>query len=347
MFDPGAHMHQLSTGRRMFVRQLHSLEICAGAGGQALGLEHAGFEHDACVEIEPAPCDTLRLNRPQWNVLQTDVRNISRRHFHGVDLVAGGVPCPPFSVAGRQLGEQDDRNLFPVALRLIEEAAPTAVILESVPGLATARFAMYREGVRKTLTGLGYTVFWQALNACNFGVPQLRPRFVLVALKGDAAERFVWPHPVGSPPTVGHALADLMGARGWTGAAAWVTRAHGTGPTLVGGSKLHGGPDLGPSRAKLAWRALGVNGGGIADLAPDASFPADGLPKLTVRMAACVQGFPDSWAISGKKTSAYRQIGNAFPSPVAAAVGNAVRQAIHGKTSERVHKRERVLLTLG
>ena len=118
----------------MFVRQLHSLEICAGAGGQALGLEHAGFEHDACVEIEPAACDTLRLNRPQWNVLQTDVRNISGRHFHGVDLVAGGVPCPPFSVAGRQFGEQDDRNLFPVALRLIEEAAPTAVILESVPG---------------------------------------------------------------------------------------------------------------------------------------------------------------------------------------------------------------------
>ncbi len=306
VLDRGAHMHQLSTGRRMFVRQLHSLEICAGAGGQALGLEQAGFEHDACVEIEPAACDTLRLNRPRWNVLQTDVRELSGRDYRGIDLFAGGVPCPPFSVAGRQLGADDDRDLFPVALRIVEDARPTAVILENVPGLATARFTEYRERVRKTLSGLGYTVFWQALNACNFGVPQLRPRFVLVALKGRAAERFAWPHPVGSPPTVGYAPADLMGARGWTGAAAWVMRAHGIGPTLVGGSKLHGGPDLGRSRAKLAWRALGVNGGGIADLAPDASFPADGLPKLTVRMAARVQGFPDSWAISGKKTAAYR-----------------------------------------
>ena len=323
---------------------LHSLEICAGAGGQALGIECAGFEHVAAVEIEPAACATLSLNRPHWNVLNTDIRQLSGRDYRGVDLFAGGVPCPPFSVAGRQLGENDERDLFPVALQIVQDARPRAIILENVPGLATAKFSEYREKIQSKLSRLGYSIFWQPLNACNFGVPQLRPRFVLVALRGAAAGRFEWPNPVGSPPTVGEALHDLMAARGWKGAAAWASRANAIGPTIVGGSKLHGGPDLGPSRAKAAWGLLGVNGGGIADLAPDSDFPIDGLPKLTIRMAARIQGFPDSWQISGRKTAAYRQVGNAFPPPVAEAVGRAVRAAIVGatirpaKTSERRKK---------
>ncbi|MCO4098992.1 DNA cytosine methyltransferase [Gemmatimonas sp.] len=323
---------------------LQSLEICAGAGGQALGIERAGFEHVAAVEIESVACETLSLNRPKWNVLNRDVRGLSGSDYRGVDLFAGGVPCPPFSVAGRQLGENDERDLFPVALQIVEDAKPRAVILENVPGLATARFSDYREKVYARLSRLGYTVFWQPLNACNFGVPQLRPRFVLVALRGTAAKRFVWPNPIGSPPTVGEALHDLMAARGWKGASAWVERANAIGPTLVGGSKLHGGPDLGPSRAKAAWSLLGVNGGGIADAAPDSDFPIDGVPKLTVRMAARIQGFPDSWQISGRKTAAYRQIGNAFPPPVAEAVGRSVRAAIVGSTIRAEKASERRLL---
>jgi DNA (cytosine-5)-methyltransferase 1 len=322
---------------------LHSLEICAGAGGQALGIECAGFDHVAAVEIEAAACATLTLNRPHWNVLNSDVRNLSGRDYRGVDLFAGGVPCPPFSVAGRQLGENDERDLFPVALQIVEDAKPRAVILENVPGLATAKFSDYRERVHGRLSRLGYTVFWQPLNACNFGVPQLRPRFVLVALRGMAAKRFVWPNPTGSPPTVGEALGDLMAARGWKGATAWADRANAIGPTLVGGSKLHGGPDLGPSRAKAAWSLLGVNGGGIADLAPDSEFAFDGTPKLTIRMAARIQGFPDSWEIAGRKTAAYRQIGNAFPPPVAEAVGRSVRAAIVGAALQSQNSAKRLL----
>jgi len=85
-----------------------SVEICAGAGGQSLGLERAGFEHDALVEIDDACCATLRTNRPQWNVLHGDVTRFDGRPYPGVDLLAGGVPCPPFSVAGKQLGAKDD-----------------------------------------------------------------------------------------------------------------------------------------------------------------------------------------------------------------------------------------------
>ena len=309
---------------------LQSLEICAGAGGQALGLERAGFAHEAAIEIESIACATLRRNRPDWTVLNQDVRDLNGRDYHGIDLLAGGVPCPPFSVASRQLGAADERDLFPTAIALVKASEPRAVILENVPGLASARFAPYRAGVRAKLEKLGYVVHWRLANASDVGVPQLRPRFVLVALRPEAARFFVWPTAKVVPLTVGQALKDLMAAGGWRGSDAWVARANAIAPTLVGGSKLHGGPDLGPTRAKQAWRALGVNGMGIADTPPDEAFPVDGNPKLTIRMAARIQGFPDSWAIEGKKTAAYRQVGNAFPPPVAQSIGLAVHNAILG-----------------
>ena len=109
---------------------LKSIEICAGAGGQALGLEQAGFEHVALIEIEPAACATLHLNRPKWNVIEGDVHDFSAANYRGeIDLLAGGVPCPPFSVAGKQLGSDDERDLFPEALRLVKECDPRAVML--------------------------------------------------------------------------------------------------------------------------------------------------------------------------------------------------------------------------
>ena len=314
----------------MGVSSLTSLEFCAGAGGQALGLEFAGFAHAAAVEIDISACATLRENRPEWNVINNDIREVSGHAYSGVALLAAGVPCPPFSIAGRQLGADDSRDLFPTALRLVAEAKPEAVLLENVPGLATARFAEYRRQLSEKLHALGYQVFSQVLNACNYGVPQLRPRFILVALRGKAASRFAWPAPAGAPPSVGNTLVDLMSSRHWPGAQAWASKAGGVAPTLVGGSKLHGGPDLGPTRARKAWMDLGVDGRSVADAPPPADYPLDGNPRLTVQMAARIQGFPDEWVFCGKKTAAYRQVGNAFPPPVAAAVGSAISRALHG-----------------
>ena len=114
------------------------LELCAGGGGQALGLEAAGFDCAAAVEIDSHSCSTLRLNRPKWRVIQSDIREVNGRDFRGIDLLAGGVPCPPFSIAGKQLGRDDERDLFPEALRIIEESRPPAILLEKVPGLASA-----------------------------------------------------------------------------------------------------------------------------------------------------------------------------------------------------------------
>ncbi len=313
---------------------LTSLELCAGAGGQALGLEMAGFDHAALVEIEPPACSTLRLNRPSWNVVEGDLRLFKGDAYKGVDLVAGGVPCPPFSVAGKQLGAQDERDLFPEALRLVDECRPQAVMLENVRGLLDAVFDDYRNKVEENLKKLGYTPGWKLLNASDYGVSQLRPRVVFVGIRKDLASGFSWPvlQPT-EPPTVGALLHDLMGANGWIGADRWREQANAIAPTLVGGSKKHGGPDLGPTRAKRAWAAIGVDGMGLVDEAPAQDFV--GMPRLTPRMTARIQGFPDEWAFFGRKTAAYRQIGNAFPPPVAAAVARQIRAALSVK---RIHK---------
>lgn len=310
---------------------LSVLELCAGGGGQALGLEGAGFEHAGVVEIEGQYCNTLRRNRPHWNVLQMDLRNLSTKAFNGIDLIAAGVPCPPFSIAGLQLGADDDRDMFPSALELVRQISPRAVLFENVPGLASAKFEKYRSNLMASLRRMGYQPDWQVLNASDFGVPQLRPRFVLVALRPIDAEHFCWPTARISPNSVGTTLVDLMGENGWKKAEEWARNANHIAPTLVGGSKKHGGPDLGPTRAKAQWRSLGVDGMGIADSAPEPAFPEEKAPRLTIRMVARIQSFPDHWEFIGGKTAAYRQIGNAFPPLVAQAVGSSIVSALNRK----------------
>src|SRR5215831_4803303 len=145
--------------------ELTCLEICAGAGGQALGLEQAGFQHTAAVEIDPDACATLRLNRPGWKIVEQDVHHFDGRPHRGVSLLAGGVPCPPFSIAGKQLGADDERDLFPQALRLIEESGPRAVLLENVRGLGTRRFEDYRAQVLGRLRALGFQAWWDLVHA--------------------------------------------------------------------------------------------------------------------------------------------------------------------------------------
>jgi DNA (cytosine-5)-methyltransferase 1 len=319
------------------MRKLESIEFCAGAGGQALGLERAGFEHRLLVDNDPHCCQTLRTNRPDWNVQLCGMETISELPFRNIDLFAAGLPCPPFSVAGKQLGERDERNLFEDALRLIAAVSPKFVLIENVRGFLDPIFSDYRETLKSRFKSLGYSIDWRLLHASDFGVPQLRPRVAIVAGRTEYWANFLFPIPTDqAAKTVGNVLHDLMASNNWPGADEWVQKANEIAPTIVGGSKKHGGPDLGPSRARRAWERLGVNASSIAENAPATDFI--GLPRLTNRMVARLQGFPDSWAFSGKKTNAYRQIGNAFPPPVAEALGRQLAKAIFateaGMTSE-------------
>jgi DNA (cytosine-5)-methyltransferase 1 len=277
-------------------------------------------------------------------VIQEDIRTFDASPYHGVDLVAAGVPCPPFSMAGKQLGSEDERDLFPAALRIVEAVRPRAVMLENVRGLASERFASYRASLKESLRALGYESEGRLLNASGFGVPQLRPRYVIVGLQKADFLRFAWPAESSVEVSVGEAIGDLMGACGWPGTAAWVERANRVAPTLVGGSRKHGGPDLGPTRARKQWAELGVDGIGVAAAAPGSEDSEDATPRLTVRMAARLQGFPDSWQFAGGKTAAYRQVGNAFPPPVAQAVANAIRAAAEGHVPIELPRRQLQLL---
>lgn len=308
------------------MKTLSVLELCAGAGGQALGFEQAGFDHVGLVELDPHACKTLRFNRPDWNVIEEDLNTFDATPYCGrVDVVAAGLPCPPFSKAGKQLGKLDERNLFPAALRIISEVQPRAIIIENVRGILDAVFEDYRTFIAGQLPN--YWTDWRLLNACDYGVPQLRPRVNFVAVCKGLEHSFQWPDTSREQaPTVGESLYTLMSANGWRRAKAWKNGASEIAPTLVGGSKKHGGPDLGPTRAKQAWASLGVDGMGIANDAPADDFV--GMPRLTVKMAAKIQGFPEEWEFAGGKTAAYRQVGNAFPPPVARAVATEVRRCL-------------------
>ncbi|HEU0132212.1 MAG TPA: DNA (cytosine-5-)-methyltransferase [Mycobacteriales bacterium] len=323
------------------------VEICAGAGGQSLGLHLAGFRHRLAVELDATAAQTLALNLARLHedpdiacdhapdiVRVGDVADPDVWHpedYEGVDLLAGGVPCPPFSVAGKQLGAADERDLFAWAVELAGRVRPRAVMLENVRGLASPRFAGYRQAIADRLHELGYWSEWRMLQAADFGVPQLRPRFVLIALRPEVAPYWSWPEEERTDLTVGEVLLDLVSAGGWSGAADWATRrATGIAPTIVGGSKKHGGPDLGPTRAKRAWAELGVDAHGIADAPPPRTAPKSHLPRLTTDMVARLQGWYGGeyrWDFVGRKTSVYRQIGNAFPPPVARALGVQLRRA--------------------
>lgn len=305
-----------------------SVEVCAGAGGQAVGLDRAGFDHWACVEIDKAACETLRANKPHWQVIEKDLRLWEPdESLVGVDLLAGGVPCPPFSIAGAQLGRADDRDLFPEMVRLADELNPRAIMIENVRGLLGRKFEGYRADILADFKELGYELCgWELLDAADFGVPQTRPRALLVLAQPEVAIHFRWPTPNARRKTVGQVLKREMARGGWEGAAEWAKRANGVAPALVGGSKLHGGADLGPSRAKAAWRVLGVDGLALADAPPPPGHT--GMPRLTVEMAALIQGFPRDWKFQGRKTAAYRQVGNAFPPLVAEAVGRSLVGAL-------------------
>ncbi|WP_155054713.1 DNA cytosine methyltransferase [Streptomyces blattellae] len=395
--------------RPQFTTPLTSIEICAGAGGQAVGLHNAGFDHLAFVEWDQHAVSTLSANVGRWpgwtpqkaqaltpmdvkEFLTSDACKALKFQGETVDLFAGGVPCPPFSLAGKRLGEDDERDLFPAALTIIEELSPKAVMIENVRGMLEPPevFLEYRAKILDRLRRAGYTVpnvdtslspsaqdlemrrVWRRLDAKDFGVPQLRPRAILVAIREDLSQpgvnEFCWPLGIkGDEATVAESLRRTMRERclpywdknelgkpakpkertgedvynDWLDAARKSAAAgRGVAPTLVGGSRKHGGADLGPTRAKRAWAAMGVDAMGVANDPKECDperdlFRANG-PMLTVEQAAIIQGFPRNWRFKGKKTARYRQVGNAFPPPVAEAVGRAIAAVLRPEHREEL-----------
>ena len=307
---------------------LSAIELCAGAGGLSSGLEQAGFNPEILIDNDHHACVTLRLNRPQWNTVEVGLKSIDLSGWKGVDLISGGLPCPPYSIAGLQRGADDERDLFPRMLEIARQVQPRAILIENVRGLMTAKFSDIRNEMSANLAKMNFRTYWAMLNAADYATPQNRYRVFLVALRNDVSKELAWPFPTSKRKvTVGASIGDLMAEDGWKHASSWIRQANRVAPTIVGGSKKHGGPDLGPTRARKEWAQMNVDGLGIANHAPVADF--EGHPRLTARMVARIQGFPDDWQFFGAKTHQCRQIGNALPPPLATAVAVSVAACLH------------------
>ncbi|WP_457090598.1 DNA cytosine methyltransferase [Microvirga sp. P5_D2] len=320
--------------KRIFVDQpLTALEVCAGAGGQAIGIERAGFRHVALVERDPDACRTLRANLPGANVVEQDLLAFDASPYHDVDLFCGGVPCQPFSQAGKMRGPDDERDLFMEAIRIIEQTRPRAILLENVRGLLYERFDAYRLDILEQLKRLGYDAQWQSLNASHFGVPQARVRSFLVGFRDKAMQRFVWPMPdpryVETPWTISAALYSMVAARDWKGIEKWAEKAHVVASTIIGGSTRKQGMDLGQRKSQIVWADKGVNGKTIANCAPGPDDDEENV-TLTLSMLAYLQDFPGGWQFQGSRQAIFRQIANGLPSTVALHLGCAIRSTLTG-----------------
>ncbi|WP_405480925.1 DNA cytosine methyltransferase [Streptomyces sp. NBC_00009] len=318
---------------------LRSVDVCAGAGGLAVGLEQAGFEPVLLLDDNPVACETLRMNRPRWKVLQENLLDFDpaeHQETYDVDLLSAGPPRVKSNATVARTETHEEQRLLEAAVLLTHAIQPRALLIENVPGLVDApEFVTVRDFIHKELEHLGYRFEWFVLNAADFGVPQDRKQGVLVALKKRYFDAFRKPTPtVQEHVPVGRALRRSMAARGWRDADRWAAQALCVAPTLVGGSDNRGGADLGPTGTKKAWARIGVNGGTVADEVPEADFVWDpglgtpGLVKITDAQAALLQAFPEDWRFAGRKTARYRQIGHASPPPVGEALGHAVRRAL-------------------
>lgn len=326
-----------------------AIDLFAGAGGLSLGLKMAGWDVQVALEINPDAINTHRTNMPEVRHLCDDVRDVDFAEFNGFGLVAGGPPCQPFSVSGKQLGMNDLRDMVPQFVRAVKEAQPTAFMMENVHGLTTAKFRPYLESKIDELSALGYDVHWKVLNAADYGVPQNRLRLFVVGVPKGAPFAFPEPthgtHSVDKVPyaSVRKAIQDAPADTPNNAKVVYCKNPilrkspyagmllNGKGrplnldgpshtiPASAGGNRTH---IVDPNGELKAYHQHLVSGG-----APRVG-EVPGCRRLTVRESARIQTFPDWFQFTGQRSRQYCQVGNAVPPLLAKAVGEALRLAL-------------------
>lgn len=312
------------------------VSLFSGGGGLDLGFEAAGFEPAVCLDHDPVACETLKHNRPEWNVVCDDIRNFDARPYAGADVVVGGPPCQGFSAAGKG-DPSDPRNfLWAEYMRVVEEVQPRAIMLENVSALTHKRNGDHLTGIMAALEAQGYDFAYRVLNAADYGVPQARRRLIVIGTREGVAS-LPEPTAAGSPVTVQEAIGDLVD-RPADPAINHVPNKHAEhvaarwenlGPGEVDPNYRRARLD--PSKPSLTIRAgggYGPKGDHLAGFHPPI-HPT--LPRqLTVREAARIQSFPDDWFLCGPKTIQGRQIGNAVPVKLGEAIGRHVAHLLVG-----------------
>ena len=315
---------------------LRALSLFAGGGGLDVGFERAGFEHIASFDVMEICGATLRRNRPQWRVLcgsSGDVAKADWSAYKGrVDLIHGGPPCQPFSIAGKQNGNKDDRDMWPAFIRAVLTLLPEAFVAENVPGLLSPKFRQYvDEVILAPLTPHYHIATFKAV-ASDFGVPQMRKRVIFVGFRSPhAASCYDIPEPTHFPQdSLFYFDQYTMGARVALGLEnigfdcfAPTLRSGFTGPrksTSVLNSKA----------SQKVWEELRIWPNGVQKSREDAiRFPPEnGHFRLSVQDCALLQGFPDDWVFQGATYQMLGQIGNSVCPPVGYAIAKSVSKAL-------------------
>lgn len=342
LFSPTEHEHEIKPNR-----DFNSIELFAGAGGLAIGLEEAGIKCLALNEYDHWACETLRKNRPDWNVIEDDIKNVSFSNLKGeVDIVTGGFPCQAFSYAGKKLGLNDARGtLFYEFARVVQETNPAICVGENVRGLLTHEEGKTIEGMISILDEIGYNVITPRIfKTIFYKVPQKRERVLIVGIRKDLNQHiFEFPQPFKKVYTLKDALKkgelyscdvpessgskypkskkdilDLVPEGGY-----WRDLPIEIQKQYMGGSFYLGGGKTGMAR-RMSWAEPSLTlTCSPAQKQTERCHPEETRP-FTVREYARIQTFPDNWAFSGSVSQQYKQIGNAVPVNFAKEVGNSI-----------------------
>ena len=329
------------------------IELFAGAGGLALGLEQAGFEEVALVEIDETACNTLKLNRPNWNVINDDIVEVSKKDLlkefnlkeGELDLISGGYPCQSFSYAGKKLGLDDVRGtMFYYYAEFIKQLKPKMFFAENVKGLTTHDGGKTIETMINVFEELGYKVEWKVLNAWDYGVAEKRQRVVIIGIRKDLTDKVKFEYPIpheykpvlrdvlqNVPDSVGakypekkKKVFDLVPPGGY-----WRDLPEDVAKDYMKTCYYMGGGRTGIAR-RLSWDEPSLT----LTCSPmmkqtDRCHPDESRP-FTTREYARIQSFPDDWNFAGKMNDIYKQIGNAVPVNLAKCVGESIMGALNG-----------------
>lgn len=326
-------------------RQYTCVELFAGAGGLALGLEEAGFEDVGLIEWDKYACDTLRLNRPKWNVIQGDVVEIAESGIRNyidkdveVDLLSGGYPCQAFSYAGKKLGLEDVRGtMFYYYAKILEDLKPKVFLAENVRGLVSHDNGKTLQTMIDVFTEIGYNVRYEILKAVNYDVAQKRERVIIIGTRKDLPQiDFKFPKPFDYIPTLRDALKDVPESEGAKypdkkkqvldlvpPGGCWIDLPEEIAKDYMGKSYYSGGGKRGMAR-RISWDEPCLTlTCSPAQKQTERCHPDETRP-FTTREYARIQSFPDEWMFSGSMSQVYKQIGNAVPVKLGKAVGLSI-----------------------
>ncbi|MCM1324949.1 MAG: DNA cytosine methyltransferase [Acetobacter sp.] len=330
-----------------------SIELFSGAGGLALGLERAGFEHVGLVDNYADACDTLKKNRPKWNVICDDIANVTTRNLQELfnlksgelDVLSGGAPCQSFSYAGKRLGLEDTRGtLFYHYAIFLKQLQPKMFLFENVKGLLTHDGGKTYKTILEVFKEAGYSVQYKVLNAWDYGVAQKRERLITIGIRNDLQDKikFEFPKPHDYKPVLRDILKDVPKSDGVL---------YGEKKQAIFELVPAGGywRDIDPEIAKDYMKSCWNMGGGRTGILRRLSLDEPSLTVLTspsqkqterchplearpmnVRENARCQSFPDDWEFCGKVMSQYKQIGNAVPVNLAYEIGKQLKQSLKG-----------------